>query len=106
MHYFLFVIIILTVAFWIFHGLRVVYGALRLPWVKDFPPVQDEESPRISLLFAARDEEEKLPGALATLAAIDYPNLEIIAVDDRSKDGTSAILDDFAAQHSRFRTIH
>jgi len=37
-----------------------------------------EACPRISLIFAARDEEEKLPAALATLAAIDYPNLEII----------------------------
>jgi glycosyltransferase involved in cell wall biosynthesis len=58
------------------------------------------------LLFAARDEEEKLPGALATLATIDYPNLEIIAVDDRSKDATGRILDEFAVSHERFRVVH
>jgi len=81
--------------FWVFHGLRVAWGLSRLPWIKDFPPAQDEACPRISLIFAARDEEEKLPAALATLAAIDYPNLEIIAVDDRSQDATGRILDDF-----------
>ncbi len=48
------------------------------------------------MIFAARDEEEKLPAALATLAAIDYPNLEIIAVNDRSQDGTGRILEEFA----------
>ena len=82
--------------FWVFHGLRVAWGLVRLPWLKDFAPLADAECPRISLLFAARDEEEKLPGALATLATIDYPNLEIIAVDDRSADATGRILDEFA----------
>ena len=34
------------------------------------------------------------------------PNLEIIGVDDRSKDATGRILDEFAAKHPRFRAIH
>jgi glycosyltransferase involved in cell wall biosynthesis len=92
--------------FWVFHGLRVGYGASRLPWIRDFKGAKDEDCPRISLLFAARDEEEKLPAALATLAGIDYPNLEIVAVDDRSQDATGRILDEFAAAHSRFRAVH
>ena len=81
--------------FWILHGLRVAYGLLHLPWIKDFAPVTDADCPRISLVFAARDEEEKLPAALATLGAIDYPHLEIVA-----------ILDQFARTHDRFRAVH
>jgi glycosyltransferase involved in cell wall biosynthesis len=92
--------------FWVFHGLRVAYGALRLPWLKDFAAAKDDECPRISLIFAARDEEEKLPAALATLAGLDYPNLEIIAVDDRSQDSTGAILEEFARGHPRLRALH
>jgi glycosyltransferase involved in cell wall biosynthesis len=92
--------------FWTFHGLRVAYGALRLPRIKDYAPAQDSECPRVSLIFAARDEEEKLPAALATLAALDYPTLEIIAVDDRSQDSTGAILKEFARSHERFRVVH
>jgi len=92
--------------FWLTHGLRVAYGAIRLPWLKDFSPATDAGSSRISLIFAARDEEEKLPAALATLTEIDYPNLEIIAVDDRSKDSTGRILDEFAAAHPRLRAVH
>jgi glycosyltransferase involved in cell wall biosynthesis len=92
--------------FWVFHGLRVAYGALRLPRIKDYAPAVDAECPRISLIFAARDEEEKLPAALATLAALDYPNLEIIAVDDRSHDSTGKILDAFARRHERLRVVH
>jgi glycosyltransferase involved in cell wall biosynthesis len=92
--------------FWIIHGLRMAFGAVRLPWLKDFEPAADSACPRISLLFAARDEEEKLPAALATLTALDYPNLEIIAADDRSKDATARMLDEFAARHPRCRVAH
>jgi glycosyltransferase involved in cell wall biosynthesis len=92
--------------FWLTHGLRVAFGAVRLPWLKQFEPSPYVDCPRISILFAARDEEEKLPGALATLMEIDYPDLEVIAVDDRSKDATGRILDEFAATHSRLRVVH
>src|SRR6266481_2582337 len=106
MHLFGLVLFGLIAFFWLTHGLRVAYGAIRLPWLKDFSPATDAGSSRISLIFAARDEEEKLPAALATLMEIDYPNLEIIAVDDRSKDSTGRILDEFAAAHPRLRAVH
>lgn len=93
-------------SFWVFYGLHIAYGALRLPIIKDIAPASDAECPSISILFAARDEEEKLPAALATLMEIDYPNLEVVAVDDRSKDATGRILDEFAALHPRLRVVH
>lgn len=106
MHAFALVIFGAIAFVWIILGLRVAYGALKLPWIKDFSPVSGTDVPQISLLFAARDEEEKLPGALATLAQIDYPGLEIIGVDDRSEDATGQILDEFASTHARFRAMH
>src|SRR5580692_4548034 len=106
MHTFGLVVFSFIAAFWVFHGLRAAYGATKLPWVKDFAPAEDVLCPTISLIFAARDEEEKLPAALATLAALDYPHLEIIAVDDRSQDASGRILDDFASAHARFRAVH
>jgi len=92
--------------FWVTYGLKVAYGAVRLPWLRDYAPAVDADCPSISLIFGARDEQEKLPGALATLVAIDYPHLEIIAVDDRSSDTTPQILDDFAAQHPQLKVVH
>src|SRR6202521_3114195 len=106
MHAFALVIFGGTAFIWVVLGLRIAYGALKLPWLKDFSPNTRSDNPRISLLFAARDEEEKLPGALATLAQLDYPELEIIGVDDRSEDATGRMLDEFAASHPRFRAIH
>jgi glycosyltransferase involved in cell wall biosynthesis len=106
MHIFGLVLFFLVTAFWVFHGLRIGLGATKLWRMKDFLPAQDSECPPISLIFAARDEEEKLPAALSTLAALEYPYLEIIAVDDRSQDATGRILDEFAAAHSRFHVVH
>ncbi len=106
MHVFGLVLFGFIAFFWLTHGIRVAYGALRLPWLKDFSPAVDANCPPISLIFAARDEEEKLPAALATLMEIDYPNLEVIAVDDRSNDATRRILDDYAAAHPRLRAVH
>jgi hypothetical protein len=106
MHLFWIVFFGLIALFWMTYGLKVAYGAVRLPWLKDYAPANDADCPRISVLFAARDEEEKLPGAIATLVALDYPKLEIIAVDDRSTDRTSQILDEFAAKHPQLRVVH
>ena len=106
MHFFGILFFGLIAFFWIAHGLKVAYGAVRLPWLRNFAPAIDSDCPRISLIFAARDEQEKLPAALATLVAIDYPRLEIIAVDDRSGDATRRILDDFAANHPQLKVVH
>lgn len=106
MHLFGLIVFGFIALFWLTHGLRVAYGAIRLPWLKDSAPAVDAECPRVSVLFAARDEEEKLPAALATLMAIDYPSLEVVAVDDRSTDATGRILDEFAKTHARLRVVH
>lgn len=62
--------------------------------------------PRLSVVLAARDEAAHLAAAIDTLLAQDYPDLEIVAVDDRSTDGTGAILDALAARDSRVRALH
>jgi glycosyltransferase involved in cell wall biosynthesis len=64
----------------------------RLPWLSDVTPIGSVDLPQVSIIFAARDEAEKLPAAIATLLAQDYPRFEVVAVNDRSTDRTSAIL--------------
>ena len=91
---------------WIFAALYVRRGMRRIPHVRNVSPVSARKHPKISILFAARDEAKNLPAALSSLAALDYPQLQIIAIDDRSADGTGKILDDFAALHPNAKAIH
>jgi hypothetical protein len=95
----------LIALFWIGHGLRVAVGALQLPWLKNYLPANSADCPRVSVLFAARDEEEKLPLALETLLNIDYPGLEIVAANDRSTDGTAKILSAAARRNPRLKVV-
>ncbi len=59
------------------------------PHSYETPP---DPAPRISVVVAARNEEDNIEACIRTLLAQDYPNFEIIAVDDRSEDGTLNIL--------------
>ena len=80
-------------------------GVPQIPTLPTVRLCKDADCPRISILFAARDEAEKLPAALSTLLALDYPHYEVIAVDDRSEDETGKILAAAAAKHSRLKVV-
>lgn len=62
--------------------------------------------PRLSVVVPACNEVDALEPAMASLLAQDYPDLEIILVDDRSTDGTSELVDRIAARDSRVRAVH
>lgn len=62
--------------------------------------------PRLSVIIPARDEGPHITTGLASLLDSDYPNLEIIAINDRSRDDTGQIMDHLAADDSRLRVIH
>ena len=91
---------------WFLQGLRSILGLRRLPHLHDAPPLPPADCPSVTLVFAARDEAEKLPAALATMLALDYPALQFVAVNDRSADSTGAILDAAAARDPRLRVVH
>jgi chlorobactene glucosyltransferase len=65
--------------------------------------------PRVSILLAARNEQQTLPATLDSLLKLDYPDYEVILVNDDSNDRTGAIADDWARRHvagDRLRVIH
>jgi hypothetical protein len=66
----------------------------------------EEGWPTLSIVVAAKDEESGIEEATRSLLALDYPGLEIVAVEDRSSDRTGEILDRLAAGDSRLTVVH
>jgi glycosyltransferase involved in cell wall biosynthesis len=95
----------LIASLWIIQGLRAGFGMAHLPWLSETGPLSSARAPMVSIIFAARDEEEKLSAALPTLLAQEYSRFEVIAVNDRSRDRTSAILHEFERTNPNLRVI-
>src|SRR5262245_35106331 len=61
--------------------------------------------PSLSVVVPACNEARTIERALASLLALDYPGLEIVLVDDRSTDGTGAIVERLAASDRRISAV-
>jgi glycosyltransferase involved in cell wall biosynthesis len=95
-HHFLTGILGLLALFWVVAAVRTGLGMLRLPRLAAVRPLADAALPSVSILFSARNEAEKMPAALRSMLAQDYPHYQVVAVNDRSNDATPEILDEFA----------
>lgn len=98
-------------AVWLLLVAELLLGRLSLANAAAMDPAAlPSPAPRLSVIVAARDEAEHIGAAMRTLLALDYPAdggaFEVIAVDDRSSDGTGAILDALAAADPRLRVVH
>jgi len=69
------------------------------------PCIEPAHWPRISVLVPAHNEEHALAEAVQSLLGINYPELEIILIDDRSTDHTGEVMDRLAERDSRVRKL-
>jgi chlorobactene glucosyltransferase len=61
--------------------------------------------PLISILIPARNEAENISRCLKSLLKQDYPNLEIVVLNDNSTDGTSKVVKVIAQKDNRVRLV-
>lgn len=64
---------------------------------------------RVSIIVPARNEGEHIEESLTRLLQLDYPNFEVVAVNDRSTDRTGEVMDKVAARpeaHGRLKILH
>ncbi len=71
----------------------------------DEPP-ELESYPPVSILIPCRNESDNVKATIGWALASDYPDFEVIAIDDGSTDNTSELLDELVAQNPQLRVIH
>lgn len=92
---------------WLIAGAELMYGVLHTKHLGRYQPgEQDDDLPAITLVVPARNEAKTLEPAMRSLLALDYPRLNIIAVDDRSRDGTGELLDSFVDPRLKVMHVH
>jgi glycosyltransferase involved in cell wall biosynthesis len=86
-------------------GMRSIIDVASPRW--DRPP--SNNTPKISIIVPARDEEGEIESALRSLLSLKWPNYEVIAINDRSSDRTGELMEHVARDHDgahRLKIIH
>lgn len=86
-------------------GALLLWCDLRMPLLQQTPSGPRAQWPQISIVVAARNEERNVEAGIRSLLALDYPELEITVVNDRSTDQTGAILQRIAADDARLNVV-
>ncbi len=97
-----------TLVVWVAMALVTLYSYRHVFRIEEIgmPRDGDPPLPRLSVVVAARNEEYGVKQALTSLLDLDYPDYEVIFVDDRSDDRTGDIADRLSAGNDRLKVIH
>lgn len=88
-----------------------VAGAVRFALSREtadaeaFYDIPDADLPAITVLLPGYCEELTIGAALDALRDVDYPDLEVIAIDDGSPDGTSRVIEEHMPRDPRLRLL-
>lgn len=76
-------------------------------------PIQEWEKkkqklPKVSILIPAHNEEVVIERTIKSMLKLEYPNdaLEIIVINDNSKDRTGEIADSYASRYPQLKVVH
>lgn len=98
----LFTVIIIA---WIILGIQFIYLIRFIVALWKSAPLTAQTTPAISVIVCAHDEEQNLRELVPLLLLQDYPEFEVIIVDDRSNDHTYDYLLQATSEHPRLKMV-
>ena len=102
-----------VVGFVILCACMVVYGLYSIAAtkyqkrkLKMHPIVVNENfKPFVTVMIPAHNEESVITNTVENILKMDYPNFEVIVIDDRSSDNTASVIKDLEAKHEQVRAL-
>jgi len=89
---------LIQIFYYLFFYIRVFAFFKKAPKThNDFP---------LSVIICARNEGNNLKGFLQKVLEQDYPNYEVIVVDDASEDHTNAVLNEYKKKYKKLYVTH
>lgn len=99
----LYILLTISCLFWVAVITQGLEARRKLQTLAD--NIQPASTPKISILIPARNESRILPQTLDTLLKIEYPDFEVLVIDDHSDDGTPEIALEYASRDPRVAVI-
>ncbi|HUU95571.1 MAG TPA: glycosyltransferase [Phycisphaerae bacterium] len=100
------VLLWVVAAVWVVFFVQVILNRLLMPNLIRTEPRVDGDWPSVSIVVPARNEERSVRQAVTSFCKQDYPNLEVIVVEDRSTDATPHILAELQREFSNLKVVH
>lgn len=102
-----------VVGFVILCACMVVYGLYSIAAtkyqkrkLKMHPKVVNENfKPFVTVMIPAHNEESVITNTVENILKMDYPNFEVIVIDDRSSDNTASVIKNLEAKHEQVRAL-
>jgi glycosyltransferase involved in cell wall biosynthesis len=93
---------------WILFGIAIHAGQRKMLLLKRpaTPIPAKMGKPSVSIIVPAKDEGERIRGCIESCLGQDYPNFEVMAVDDRSVDNTGQVMDAMARENPKLKVVH
>lgn len=100
------IVILFVFLFYLYTFIEYFYGTRYISDLKNIQPKHLDDPPSVSIIIPARNEEKNIKQALTSVLAMNYPNYEVMVINDRSTDSTGKILEDISGSDTKLKVVH
>ena len=98
-------VLFLVVAAIQFFYILVIFGRASLFYRSKSKQSTSETYEGVTVVIAARNEKENLTKLIPIICNQNYPNFDVMVINDRSHDGTKALLEQLMSEFPKLRTV-
>ncbi len=91
---------------WVLYAIGLYQARKRMDLIKQPRDAVPVPEPEVTILIPAKDERERIGVCIRSALAQKYTNFKVIAINDRSTDGTGEAMDEIAREDPRLTVVH